>query len=73
MNTQTANESAQVSSESYQQLVERVDRLEKLLLKLVEIAENRGDVRAMREAEIAYRSGDAIAFGDLVDELLAEE
>jgi len=73
MNTQIANESAQVSSESYQQLVERVDRLEKLLLKLVEIAENRGDVRAMREAEIAYRSGDAIAFGDLVDELLAEE
>lgn len=73
METRLANDSSQISVESYQHLVERVDRLEKLLLSLIEIAENREDIQAMREAEIEYRSGDAVAFDELVAELLAEE
>jgi len=73
MDTRLASDSSQISVESYQQLVERVDHLEKLLLSLIAIAEDREDIQAMREAEIEYRSGDAVAFDELVAELLAEE
>ena len=74
MESKIANEtSTTVSPESYQQLVERVDRLEKLIQKLIQIAEDRDDVQVMREAEVEYRSGDAVAFDDLVAEILTEE
>ncbi len=73
MDTKLVSNSSRISVESYSQLVERIDRLEKLVLKLIEIAENREDVQIMREAEIEYRSGDAVAFEDLVAEILAEE
>ena len=73
MDTKLASDSSQISADSYNQLVERVDRLERLLLNLIEIAENREDVQIMREAEVEYRSGDSIAFEKLVSEILAEE
>ena len=73
MDTKLVSNSSRISVESYSQLVERIDRLEKLVLKLIEIAENREDVQIMREAEIEYRSGDVVAFEDLVAEILAEE
>ena len=59
--------------ESYQHLVERVDRLEQLIQKLIQIAEDREDVQVMREAEVEYRTGDAIAFDDLIAEILSEK
>jgi hypothetical protein len=67
------NASATVSPESYQRLVERVDRLERLMQKLIQMAEDREDVQIMREAEVEYRAGDAIAFDDLVAEVFSEE
>ncbi len=73
MDTKLVSNSSRISVESYSQLVERIDRLEKLVLKLIEIAENREDVQIMREAEIEYRSGDAIAFEKLVSEILIEK
>ncbi len=73
MDAKLANDTSQITPESYRQLIERVDRLERMLLKLMKIAEDRDDIQAMREAEIEYRSGDAIAFEDLVAEILAEE
>ena len=73
MDTKLSSDTSQISPESYQQLIERVDRLERILLNLIEIVENRDDIQAMREAEIEYRSGDAMAFEDLVAGILAEK
>ncbi len=69
METLTVNETMiTLPADSYQELVERVERLEQLLYKLVQLAEDKDDVRVMREAEVEYRLGDSVPF----DKLLAE-
>ena len=59
-------------ADSYQKLVERVDRLEQLLYQLVQLAEDKDDVRVMREAEVEYRLGDSVPFDELLAEIQAE-
>jgi len=74
METKVVNDSSTtVSLELYQRLAERVDRLEQLIQKLIQMAEDKEDIRVMREAEIEYRTGDAVAFDELIAEILSEK
>ena len=52
-------ETVTLPADAYQELVERVDRLEQLLYQLIQIVEDKDDVRVMREAEVEYHLGRA--------------
>jgi len=59
-------------AEDYAKLLDRVTRLEKMVARLARVLEDADDIRALREAEVEYRAGDAAAFDDLLAEIDAE-
>jgi hypothetical protein len=59
-------------ADDYAKLLDRVTRLEKMVAHLARLLEDADDVRAMREAEVEYRTSDAAAFDDLLTEIDAE-
>ena len=59
-------------AEDYAKLLERVTRLEKMVARLARLLEDADDIRAMREADVEYRTGDVAAFDDLLAEIDAE-
>ena len=61
-----------LSAEDYAKLLDRVARLEKAVTRLAGLLEDASDLRAMREAEVEYQTGDTAAFDDLLAEIDAE-
>jgi hypothetical protein len=61
-----------LSAEDYTKLLDRIARLEKVVIRLARLLEDASDVRAMREAEVEYQTGDTAAFDDLLAEIDAE-
>jgi hypothetical protein len=59
-------------ADDYAKLLDRVTRLEKMVARLARVLEDADDIRALREAEVEYRTGDAVAFDDLLAEIDAE-
>jgi hypothetical protein len=59
-------------ADDYTKLLDRVTRLEKMVARLARVLEDADDIRALREAEVEYRTGDAAAFDDLLAEIDAE-
>ena len=59
-------------ADDYAKLLDRVTRLEKMVARLARVLEDADDIRALREAEAEYRTGDAAAFDDLLAEIDAE-
>jgi hypothetical protein len=59
-------------ADDYAKLLDRVTRLEKMVARLARVLEDADDIRALREAEVEYRTGDAAAFDDLLAEIDAE-
>jgi hypothetical protein len=56
----------------YQNLLDRIGRLEKTITQLVHLLEDRDDIRVMREAEVEYQAGDRSTFDELLAEVEAE-
>jgi hypothetical protein len=61
-----------LSEKEYQNFIDRISRLEKMVDYLVTVIEDREDIQYMREAEADYRAGDSIPFADLLAEVKAE-
>ena len=61
-----------LSAEDYAKLLDRVARLEKTVTRLARLLADASDVRAMREAEVEYQTGDTAAFDDLLAEIDAD-
>ena len=59
-------------ADAYHELLTRLDRLEKRLDLLATLLEDSEDLFTLREAEIEYRSGDAVSFADLVAAVIAK-
>ena len=60
-----------LTAEEYQQLLDRLTRLENIVKQLTRLLEDLEDVKVMREAEAEYRAGDAIDFASLLAEVQA--
>jgi hypothetical protein len=56
----------------YRTLLNRLTRLETMVVRLAQVIEDFEDVQIMRESEEAYRVGDSIAFADLLAEVQAD-
>jgi hypothetical protein len=61
-----------LSEKEYQKIIERINRLEKMVESLVTLIEDREDLQIMRETEAVYRTGDTVAFADLLAEVRNE-
>ncbi len=59
-------------ADDYRNLLDRISRLEKVVGQLVRLLEDADDIRAMREAEVEYQTGDRISFDELLAEIEAE-
>ena len=59
-------------AETYHELLTRVERLETMIQRLAQFAEDMEDIQAMRETEVEYRTEGGVAFEDLLTEVAAE-
>jgi len=61
-----------LSAEEYQNLLNRLARLESIVNRLTQLMEDIEDIKVMREAEAEYLAGDVIDFADLLSEVQEE-
>jgi hypothetical protein len=61
-----------IPEKDYQNFIDRLTRLEKMVSHLVTALEDREDIQYMREAEAEYQAGDTSSFADLLEEVKAE-
>lgn len=61
-----------LSAEEYQNLLNRLARLESIVNRLTQLMEDTEDIKVMREAEAEYLAGDVIDFADLLSEVQEE-
>ena len=61
-----------LSAEEYQNLLNRLARLESIVNRLTQLMEDIEDIKVMREAEAEYLAGDAVDFADLLSEAQEE-
>lgn len=61
-----------LSAEEYQNLLNRLARLESIVNRLTQLMEDVEDIKVMHEAEVEYLAGDAVDFADLLSEVQEE-
>ena len=61
-----------LSAEEYQNLLNRLAKLESTVKRLAQVMEALEDIKAMREAEAEYLTGDVVDFADLLSEVQEE-
>jgi len=61
-----------LSAEEYENLLNRLARLESIVNRLTQLMEDMEDIKVMREAEAEYLAGDAVDFADLLSEAQEE-
>lgn len=61
-----------LSAEEYQNLLNRLAKLENTVKRLAQVMEDLEDIKAMREAEAEYLAGDVVDFADLLSEVQEE-
>lgn len=61
-----------LSAEEYQNLLNRLARLESIVNRLTQLMEDVEDIKVMREAEAEYLAGDAVDFADLLSQVQEE-
>jgi PHD/YefM family antitoxin component YafN of YafNO toxin-antitoxin module len=61
-----------LSAEEYQNLLNRLARLESIVNRLTQLMEDIEDIKVMREAEAEYLAGDVVDFADLLSEVQEE-
>jgi hypothetical protein len=61
-----------IPEKDYQNFIDRLTRLEKMVSHLVTALEDREDIKYKREAEAEYQAGDTSSFADMLEEVKAE-
>ncbi len=57
-----------IPAQEYETIMNRLSQLEQSVQALTQLLENRDDIKAMRETEAAYFTGDAVSFTDVLAE-----